>query len=302
MTARHDHRAGPSLTAGDPVLADAVEAYRAALGDRLLGAYALGSLAHGGFSELVSDVDLGLIVSDPPQPDDPGTIQVVADAQRAKGSALQARLSVFWGTPMTLRGERQGGRFPALDRLDLVQSGRLLAGTDEARRDLPRPSTGELVVSGAEFALDYLAGIRVHDGDDAAGDALSSIPRAREDAVREIRSPGLLVGRGVRRVTKLVLFPVRFLYTAATGQAGTNDAAVDRYLSDRKAPGAELVAAARRWRTASRLPEARAIELLAGQMVPLYLHYIEDHIARLGDLRRRDLAEAFAEWRKRLID
>lgn len=39
---------------GEAVLARAVSAYRAALGSRLIAAYALGSLAHGGFSSLVS--------------------------------------------------------------------------------------------------------------------------------------------------------------------------------------------------------------------------------------------------------
>lgn len=40
----------PGAVRGDSVLADAVTAYRQALGHRLVGAYALGSLAHGGFS------------------------------------------------------------------------------------------------------------------------------------------------------------------------------------------------------------------------------------------------------------
>jgi predicted nucleotidyltransferase len=106
------------LPDGERVLAEAVDVYRIALGERLLAAYALGSLAHGGFSELVSDIDVGLIVGDPPLPEDASTIQEVADAEKSKGSALHARLSVFWGTPETLRGERVGGRFPALDRLD----------------------------------------------------------------------------------------------------------------------------------------------------------------------------------------
>jgi hypothetical protein len=118
---------------GETVLAEAAEAYRAVLGDRLLAAYALGSLAHGGFSELVSDIDLGLIVSDPLQPGDGETIQAVAEVEKRKGSALHERLSVFWGTPTTLRGEQDGGRFPALDRLDLIENGRLLAGCDDAR-------------------------------------------------------------------------------------------------------------------------------------------------------------------------
>jgi hypothetical protein len=49
---------------GEVVLARAVSAYRDALGSRLIAGYALGSLAHGGFSPLVSDVDLGLILPD----------------------------------------------------------------------------------------------------------------------------------------------------------------------------------------------------------------------------------------------
>lgn len=284
----------------EQVLAEAAHAYRAALGDRLLAAYALGSLAHGGFSELVSDIDLGLIVSDPVEPGDAAMIQTVADAAKAKGSALHSRLSVFWGTPYTLRGKRDGGRFPALDRLDLLQSGRLLAGNDEARRGLPHPSTRELVVTGAEFALDYLAGVR--PADDVASDALGSLRLAGNDAVQEILSPELLFRRGVRRVTKLVLFPARFLYTATTGQVGTNDAAVDRYLDETRAPSQELVAAARAWRSGARFDEATATGLLAEQIVPLYTHYIDDHIQRLESLNRGDLASAFRDWRSRLND
>ena len=43
---------------GRAILADAVDAYQAAFAKRLVAAYALGSLAHGGFSPHVSDVDL----------------------------------------------------------------------------------------------------------------------------------------------------------------------------------------------------------------------------------------------------
>jgi hypothetical protein len=35
--------------------------------------------------------------------------------------------------------------------------------------------------------------------------------------------------------------------------------------------------------------------------VPLYLHYIADHIKRLDSLGEVDLAEAFREWRRRLV-
>ena len=267
------------------MLADAVAAYRAALGDRLLAAYALGSLAHGGFSELVSDIDLGLIISDPPQPGDAESIEAVAETEKSKGSPLHARLSVFWGTPATLRREQAGGRFPALDRLDLIENGRLLVGSDEARRGLPCPSDSELLVAGAEFALDYLA--------DAS---------AEGDAVDEILSPAVLFDHGVRRLTKLVLFPVRFVYTADTGRVGTNAAAVAWYLDDDQAPGAKLVAAALAWRTKPPNDRAAASELLREQMLPLYLYYIDHHIERLSSIGEPDLVRAFQKWRNRLTD
>lgn len=285
---------------GETVLAEAVAAYQVALGDRLLAAYALGSLAHGGFSALVSDVDLGLIVSDPIGPADAATVARVAGAEKAKRSELHARLSVFWGTPATLTGDRDGGRFPPLDRLDLLESGRLLAGSDAVRRSLPRPDTSELIVAGSEFALDYLAGVRAPRP--AADGALASIGLARHDAVAEILEPERLLKQGVRRVTKLTLFPVRFLYTATTGRVGTNDAAVERYLEDRRAPSRELVAAARAWRAGDALDDAVALELLAAEMVPLYLKYVDDHIARLDALRRADLRDAFEAWRDLLAE
>jgi len=144
---------------GEAVLARAVAAYRAALGSRLVAGYALGSLAHGGFSPLVSDVDLGLILHDPLRANDRLTIRKVARSVRAGGSALDERLSVFWGTPATLQGPGRGGRFPPLDRLDLLEYGRLLTGPD-VRSAVARPDRTELLVAGAEFALGYLGGVR----------------------------------------------------------------------------------------------------------------------------------------------
>jgi predicted nucleotidyltransferase len=286
-----------SIDEAEAVLSGAVGAYRAALGERFVAAYALGSLAHGGYSPLVSDIDLGLIVEDPTRPEDPERIQAVADCERAKGSSLSERLSVFWGTPSTLRGEQPGGRFPPLDRLDLIENGRLLAGTN-ARLDLSRPSAEELLISGAEFALDSLAGARAAAEPGAAG--LGSLRAVAEDAVREIRRPELLLARGVRRVTKTVLFPVRFLFTAATGDVGTNDAAAAWYLADREVPSATLVAAALSWRAGAPVDDEAATELLGEQLVPLYVHYIDDHIRRLDAVGRAELAHAFEEWRRRL--
>jgi hypothetical protein len=284
---------------GEAVLAEAVDAFRAAFGERLLAAYALGSLAHGGFRPLVSDVDLALVLSDPPAPDDPHRLQAVAGAVKAGGTALHERLSVFWATPAILRGEMAGGRFPPLDRLDLLENGRLLAG-DDVRQGVPAPDRDELLVAGADFALDFL-GPGHEAGGTGSGSALGSLAAAGEAVMEEIRDPHRLLARGAHLpVTKVVLFPVRFLYTAATGRVGTNDAAVAHHLSDAATPAHDLVAAALRWRTDPPDDPVVAVDLLRRELVPLYLHYLDDHIARLTDLKELDLAAAFVRWRDRL--
>ena len=281
---------------GEAVLVKAVAAYRAALGSRLIAGYALGSLAHGGFSPLVSDVDLGLILDDPVRAKDRLTIRTVARSVRAGGSALDQRLSVFWGTPATLQGQRRGGRFPPLDRLDLLEYGRLLTGTD-ARSAVARPDRTELLVAGAEFALGYLGGAA------RLPDRLRqrSLFRSRDDDVlTEIRTPARLVSAGPRRVTKIVLFPVRFLFTAQTGQVGTNTLAARHYLASPDAPATSLVAAALAWRLEPPA-DGEAAALLGRELVPLYVHYIDDHIARLRALGHDRLADRFHRWRTRLL-
>ncbi len=282
---------------GEAVLAQALAAYQAALGSRLVAAYALGSLAHGGFSPLVSDVDLGLILRDPPWIRHRLAIRAVARAVRADGSTLHQRLSVFWGTPATLAGRARGGRFPPLDRLDLLEYGRLLAGQD-ARHGVARPGQEELLVAGAEFALGYLG---------AAG----NLPRRLRDRVRpgshdrdalnEIRNPERLVSRGPRRMTKTVLFPVRFLFTAATARVGTNALAAEHYLASAGAPAAELVTAALAWRLEPPADEAAATVLLRRELIPLYAYYLDDHIARLSAAGHPALAGRFRRCRARLL-
>jgi hypothetical protein len=281
---------------GEAVLVRAVAAYRAALGSRLIAGYALGSLAHGGFSPLVSDVDLGLILDDPVRAKDRLTIRTVAGSVRAGGSALDQRLSVFWGTPATLQGQRRGGRFPPLDRLDLLEYGRLLTGTD-ARSAVARPDRTELLVAGAEFALGYLGGAA------RLPDRLRqrALFRSRDDDVlTEIRTPARLVSAGPRRVTKIVLFPVRFLFTAQTGQVGTNTLAARHYLASPDAPATSLVAAALAWRLEPPA-DGEAAALLGRELVPLFVHYIDDHIARLRAVGQHRLADRFHRWRTRLL-
>ena len=243
----------------------------------------------------MSDVDLGVVVADPPATDDTDRIRAAAEAVKAAGSPLHQRLSVFWGTPAMLRGEIAGGRFPPLDRLDLVENGRLLAG-DDVRTGLAVPTAEELLVAGAEFALDFLGpGHGAGPGD--AG--LGSLTMAGDRVMDKVLHPERLVAEGPRYVTKVVLFPVRFLYTAATGRVGTNDAAVAHHLADATAPAGGLVAGALRWRT-DPPGDQEALDLLRRELLPLYRYYLDDHIARLSDLKEPDLTAAFVRWRERI--
>jgi hypothetical protein len=295
-------RPGSAEAAGEAVLARAVAAYQAALGPRLLAGYALGSLAHGGFSPLVSDVDLGLILAGPLRAADRLTIGTVARRLRAGGSDLQRRLSVFWGSPATLRGTARGGRFPPLDRLDLLENGRLLAGAD-ARDGMARPGQAELLIAGAEFAIGYLGGRIGWRARLSPWSGLSPRTRlrSRDDTVlAQIRDPRRLVASGPRQLTKVVLFPARFLLTAATGRVGTNGLAAEHYLDGGPAPAAALVAAALAWRDEPPEPAA-AITLLDRELIPLYVQFLDDHVARLQAAGQPRLAAGMSRWRARLL-
>lgn len=263
---------------GAAVLSAAVELARQTLRERLLAAYALGSLAHGGFSP-VSDVDLGLVLADPLGEGDEALVAGVVKSIKGSGRPFADRLSVFWGSLGTLSGASPGGRFPPLDRLDLIRYGALLAGSD-VRGQLAEPARGELIVAGAEFALARLA--------DAA-------------TLAKLKRPEALAGSDARTLSKLILFPLRFLFTARTGEVGRNEAAVAHFVARPASPATGLARLALEWRNAGEVSSrASAARALAAGLLPLYEEFISDYEGRLRE-PRPDLAEAFAAWRQRLL-
>ena len=65
--------------------ADAVaSSYQAQLGQRLIGVYLIGSLAHGGFSHRYSDIDVALVTEDGLQAAVLTTLRGVAAEQNAR--------------------------------------------------------------------------------------------------------------------------------------------------------------------------------------------------------------------------
>lgn len=89
--------------------------FNAALGSKLADAYKLGSLAHGGFSAIYSDIDIGLVLNCREPPAEMSELIARAKASHAE---YGKKLSVFWGNPGF-----NWGRLPNLDRLDLLDHG-----------------------------------------------------------------------------------------------------------------------------------------------------------------------------------
>jgi predicted nucleotidyltransferase len=263
----------------EEVLASAVESARLMWQDRLVAAYALGSLAHGGFSA-VSDIDVGLVLGDPLLATDRGRVANLTDSIKASNRRFADRLSVFWGSVDSLSGTSSAGRFPPLDRLDLKKYGRLLTGSD-VRHKLPLPTHKELVVAGAEHALRRLA---------------------TDEVVGKLKNPEALVRSDQKALTRLILFPVRFMFTARTGDVGRNDAAVEHFTATTgETASSDLARLALQWRdTGPQHSDRGTVAVIAAGVLPLYHEFLLDYERRLREYERPDLADSFNAWRQRL--
>jgi hypothetical protein len=120
----------------------------------------------------------------------------------------------------------------------------------------------------------------------------------KPEEVQQILDAGKLAKRGLRYLTKRVLFPVRFLYTARTGEIGRVDAAVDHYVRQ-GTPAASLVTEALRWRLEPPA-ESEALRMLSPHVLPLYLEFLEDHVHRMKEYGEMSLASQLSAWRRDL--
>ena len=258
-------------------------AARQTFGHRLVAAFAIGSLAHGGFAPAVSDVDLALILSDLSGRESDDVAEICEIVRRGDPSPLASRLSVFWSTWAELESGTAAGRLPLTDLLDLAESGVLLAGADQRGR-IRRPDAEtihrSLVCESARFMLDKLA--------TAEGDA-------------RLRDPRKLIELGCRSATKAVLFPARFLFTAHTGRAAGNEDAT-RFVEDTlSGPARDVVIDAYHWRTSGSLgDEERALRVLSAGLLPLYAITLDTYVRALDTAGELDLAAGLRSWRDRL--
>lgn len=176
------------------------------LGDRLLGFYLLGSLAHGGFNRRYSDIDLGLIVDDGVNETD---LAAMCRQAEEVSPALAPKLSLFW----TDRSFAVG-RFPPLDTLDYLDHARPLA---ERERILPeRPSLSDVRA--------YLRGAPFTNWQSAVARFADMQALQQEDHKPYLRAH---------------LYPARFAFSWLTGRMDSNDAAV-AFLRDQPPEGLDI--------------------------------------------------------------
>jgi hypothetical protein len=193
------------------------------LGDRLLGVYLLGSLAHGGFSRRYSDIDLGVVT-------EAGLTPADFDAMRADAAAvsseLASKLSIFW-TDRTFAA----GRFPPLDRADYLDHGVTLIERQHVTPSRPGLAEIRAYLTGKPFEA-WTQG-------------------AAQFAALEKLDP-----KSHKAYLRAHLYPARFVYSFMTGRMESNDTAV-AWLKDHAPPGLDvaLIAAALECRRAAADPD-----------------------------------------------
>jgi predicted nucleotidyltransferase len=271
-TTRRDTQTAMSTATAEQVIADTVQAAQAVLGNEIEAIFTLGSLAHGGFAPLVSDVDVAIIVG-ATTPDT--TAQMAAVQARVVEQAsgpLSQRLSVFWADWHAVRtGAGVHSRLGPVDRLDLLDSGHLLVGSD-LREPSVRPSRQELVVMSADHILNKFT-----------------------DAYLErLRDTRALLAGGPRVVTKAILFPVRFMYTLGTGRIGLNDNSAHWYAAE-GLPGSALALEALEWRNDGIVDDELAGEMLGAELDLIHGTCFAGYANEMDDLGEANRADALSK-------
>jgi len=180
--------------------------FRSGLGAPLVEAYRLGSLAHGGFSKVYSDIDVGLLLNctEPPSQ----MSELIAES-KTLDAEYGKKLSVFWGNP-----NFSWGRLPVLDRLDLLDHGvPLLNGMKATFR---RPTREE-----------------IHQ------EQLQSIERSWKSRLPELSRLTALEAKDRKPYIRAVLYAARLIYTWDNLKVDSNDRAVE-YLHRVRPPGLDL--------------------------------------------------------------
>lgn len=187
-------------------IARVAEQFKSQLGPCLVDVYKLGSLAHGGFSQTYSDLDIGVILN---SLNPPGEMDRLISSAKGSDLVYGKRLSVFWGNPQC-----DWGRLPVLDRLDLLDHG--VALLNNRRACFQRPSK-----------------------DDIHRALLESVEKSWKPRIASLRELSDLEPKDRKPYVRCILYPARLIYTWDRLEIQSNDRAVE-YLREISPPGLDL--------------------------------------------------------------
>ena len=187
-------------------VARVAEHFRSELGPSLVEVYKLGSLAHGGFSVIYSDIDVGLLLN---CEEPPSEIAALVTDAKALQPELGNKLSVFWGNPAF-----SWGRLPIIDRLDLLDHGVPIIGDHIA--DFPRPTR-----------------VEVHQA------LRESIEKSWQPRIPELQALTRLEAKDRKPYVRAILYAARLIFTWDKLAVDSNDCAVE-YLHQVQPPGLDL--------------------------------------------------------------
>jgi len=242
--------------------------------------YIMGSLARGGFSEIVSDIDLGIILKGSLVGAGEKIQYVLSDAHK-KFPSIKNKISIFWGSIESINGVIEAGRYPPFDRLDLIDHALLLSGQDD-RKMLTRPTRKELEIASSIFSLNNLA---------------------NQGRIEEFHNYQCIAKKGVVYTTKTILFPARFIYLERTGKIAGNEESSRYYLNNFKGPDAELIKHGYNWRLNS-LPKDLNIvtDYLKKGLTLLYINYINIYVQRMEQYEETLLKNKLIQWKIKISD
>jgi len=187
-------------------VARVAEHFRSELGPSLVEVYKLGSLAHGGFSVIYSDIDVGLLLN---CEEPPSEIAALVTDAKALQPELGNKLSVFWGNPAF-----SWGRLPIIDRLDLLDHGVPIMGDHIA--DFPRPTR-----------------VEVHQA------LRETIEKSWQPRIPELQALTRLEAKDRKPYVRAILYAAHLIFTWDKLAVDSNDCAVE-YLHQVQPPGLDL--------------------------------------------------------------
>lgn len=179
---------------------------KARLGTSLVEVYKLGSLAHGGFSAVYSDIDVGLLLN---CAEPPAEIAAIIAEAKVLDADYGKKLSVFWGNP-----ESTWGRLPVIDRLDLLDHG--VPMLNGHRPEFRRP-----------------------DRDEIRRALRESLEKSWLPKLDELTRLTEFEPKNRKPYIRMILYPARFIYTWDCLKVDSNDRAV-QYLHQVQPRGLDM--------------------------------------------------------------